>query len=165
MGLIPSQRHNSLTVTSRRKPSRTMRIFSSEVYFLRVAARTCRTNRLVSSVRSSAAWFLSGVFWVTIAPFKGLVYPFPRSSLYLPKSSINLSSNCVPLSLTFYSSWDQNLSRSILASTPERASSSPRKTRRLPLPHHSTRSNEPRRLPPKTSLERCSQRRSGTTSN
>ena len=43
------------------------------------------------------------MFWVTIAPFKGLVYPFPRSSLYLPKSSINLSSNCVPLSLTFYS--------------------------------------------------------------
>ena len=50
--MIPSRRHNSLTATSRRNPSNTMRIFSSDVCLCRVAAFTLRTKDLASSVRS-----------------------------------------------------------------------------------------------------------------
>ena len=53
--MIPSRRHRSLTVTSRRKPSRTIQIFSSEVYLRRAAAFTVGTKDLVCSLRSSAA--------------------------------------------------------------------------------------------------------------
>ena len=52
---MPSRRHRSFTVTSRRKPSSTMRIFSSGLYRRRVAGLTRRTNDLVSRLRSSAA--------------------------------------------------------------------------------------------------------------
>ena len=51
---MPSLLHRSLTVTSRRNPSSTIRIFSSGVYLRRVAVLTLRTKDLVSSVRSSA---------------------------------------------------------------------------------------------------------------
>ena len=51
---MPSRLHRSLTVTSRRNPSSTIRIFSSRVYLRRVAVLTLRTEDLVSSVRSSA---------------------------------------------------------------------------------------------------------------
>jgi len=40
--VIPSRRHGSFTVTSRRKPSRTTWIFFSGVYLRRVAALTRR---------------------------------------------------------------------------------------------------------------------------
>ena len=53
-GLIPSLRQRSLTVTSLRNPSRTMRILSSGVYFLRVLVRTCRMKVSVSWVEISA---------------------------------------------------------------------------------------------------------------
>ena len=52
---MPSRLHRSLTVTSRRKPSSTIRIFPSGVYLRPVAALTVRTNDLAASVRSSAA--------------------------------------------------------------------------------------------------------------
>ena len=43
--------HRSLTVTSRRKPSSTMRIFSSGVYLRRAAVLAVRTKDLVAFVR------------------------------------------------------------------------------------------------------------------
>ena len=45
-------KHRSLTVTSPRNPSNTIRIFSSGAYLRLVAAFTLRTNDLVSSLRS-----------------------------------------------------------------------------------------------------------------
>ena len=47
--MIPSRRHRSFTVTSRRNPSKTMRIFSSGVYLRRVAALTMRTKERTGS--------------------------------------------------------------------------------------------------------------------
>ena len=44
---MPSRRHRSLTVTSQRKPSSTMRIFSSGLYLRRVTDLTRRTKDLV----------------------------------------------------------------------------------------------------------------------
>ena len=60
---MPSRLHRSLTVTSRRKPSSTIRIFSSGVYLRRVAALTVRTKDLAASVRSSAATALPVSVW------------------------------------------------------------------------------------------------------
>ena len=80
---MPYRRHRSFTVTSRRKPSRTMRIFSSGVYLRRVSVLTRITKDLVSSVRSSAASALSESDWDTSAPFCGYLYPQSRSSHHL----------------------------------------------------------------------------------
>ena len=52
---MPSRRHRSLTVTSRRNPSSTIRIFSPGVYLRRVAVFTVRTKDSVSWLRSRAA--------------------------------------------------------------------------------------------------------------
>ena len=100
---MPSRRHRSLTVTSRRKSSRTMRIFSSGMYLRRVAALTRRTKDLASSVRSSAASVLSVSDWDTSAPF------MRYSTLTLgAHTTLRLSGfrplQCVPFSLTVYSS-------------------------------------------------------------
>ena len=59
----PSLRHSSLTVTSLRNPSSTMRIFSSDVCLCLVTAFTLRTKDLASSVRSSAATALPVSTW------------------------------------------------------------------------------------------------------
>ena len=59
VGLDPSRQHRSFTVTSRRKPSSTMWIFSSGVYLRRVAALIRRTKAWACSVRSSVASALS----------------------------------------------------------------------------------------------------------
>ena len=78
--MIPSRLHRSLTVTSRRKPSRTTRIFSSGVYLRRVAAFTVRTKDLVSSLRCWAASALLSCDWDTVCSFHEVLYPRFRSS-------------------------------------------------------------------------------------
>ena len=83
---MPSRRHRSLTVTSRRKPSSTMRIFSSGLYLRRVTDLTLRTKDLVSWLRSSAASALSLSGWDTSAPFVRQLYPHLRSSHHLHPS-------------------------------------------------------------------------------
>ena len=80
---MPSRRHRSLTVTSRRKPSRTIRIFSSGVYLRRVMDLTRRTKDLVSWLRSSAASALSVSDWDTSALFVRPLYPHFRSPHHL----------------------------------------------------------------------------------
>ena len=99
--MIPSRRHRSFTVTSRRKPSRTTRIFSSGVYLRRVAALTRRTKDLVCSVRSSAASGLPTDDWVTSAPFSGNSTLCPGARTTLPLSD-SPALRCVPFSLTIY---------------------------------------------------------------
>ncbi len=73
--MIPSRLHRSLTVTSRLKPSRTTRIFSSGVYLRRVAAFTVRTKDLVSSLRCWAASALLSYDWDTLCSFHEVLYP------------------------------------------------------------------------------------------
>lgn len=52
---LPSRRHRSLTGTSCRNPSSTMRILSSGLNLRRATRLTCRMKALVSSVRDSAS--------------------------------------------------------------------------------------------------------------
>ena len=96
---MPSRRHRSLTVTSRRKPSSTIRIFSSGVYLRRVAALTVRTKDLAASVRSSAAFFLFGT---SLAPLSEVLYLIQGADLTSHLSGFSTPS-VVPLSLTAYS--------------------------------------------------------------
>ena len=91
---MPSRRHRSLTVTSRRKPSSTMRIFSSEVYLRRVMDLTRRTKDLVSWLRSSAARALSESDWDTSAPFVRQLYPHIRSSHHLHTLGVSSPQMC-----------------------------------------------------------------------
>ena len=71
---MPSRRHRSLTVTSRRKPSSTIRIFSSGVYLRLVAALTVLTKDLAASVRSSAAVALTVSIWDMSTPPSEVLY-------------------------------------------------------------------------------------------
>ena len=80
---MPSRRHRSLTVTSRRNPSSTIRIFSSGVYLRRVAVFTVRTKDSVSRLRSCAAVALPVSVWDTSAPFPGHSNPQSGSSIHL----------------------------------------------------------------------------------
>ena len=65
---MPSRLHRSLTVTSRRKPSSTIRIFSSGVYLRRVAALTVRDEgpgRLCTLISGHCfACFCLGHLWL-----------------------------------------------------------------------------------------------------
>ena len=104
-GLIPSRRHRSLTVTSRRNPSSTMRIFSSGVYLRRPADFTVRTKDLVSSVRSYAATALAVSVWDIVAPLYEVLYRLQGAyfSTYLSGYLSGISaSSLVPLPLTTY---------------------------------------------------------------
>jgi hypothetical protein len=75
-----------------------MRIFSSEVYFLRDAARTCRMKVLVSWVRVSALWPWPVLLWDTLAPFLMWILYTQHQELFLPSSSPVLS----PLIVSHY---------------------------------------------------------------
>ena len=68
---MPFRRHRSLTVTSRRNPSSTIRTLSSGVYLRRVAVFTVRKKASVSRLRSCAAAALSASDCDTSAPFLG----------------------------------------------------------------------------------------------
>ena len=81
--MIPSRLHRSLTVTSRRNPSSTMRIFSSGEYLRRLAAFTMRTKDLVSSVRSSATTALAVSVWDISAPLSEVLYLIQRDAPHL----------------------------------------------------------------------------------
>ena len=72
--MIPSRLHRSLTVTSRRNPSSTIRIFSSDVCLYQVTAFTLRTKDFASSVRSSATTALPVSVWDIIAPLYEVIY-------------------------------------------------------------------------------------------
>ena len=98
---MPSRLHRSLTVTSRRNPSSTIRIFSSGVYLRRVAVLTLRTKDLVSSVRSSAPSALGVSVWDIFAPLSEVLYLIQGAD---PTSDLSAfpTSFCVPLSLTIY---------------------------------------------------------------
>ena len=78
-------KHRSLTVTSRRNPPNTIRIFSSGAYLRLVAAFTLRTNDLVSSLRSWAASALLTRDWRS-APF--MTYSTLVQELALPAQSL-----------------------------------------------------------------------------
>ena len=92
--MIPSRLHRSLTVTSRRKPSRTTRIFSSGVYLRRVAAFTVRTKDLVSSLRCWAASALLSCDWDTVRSFHEVLYPRFRSSHHSQTLGFSTSLRC-----------------------------------------------------------------------
>ena len=98
---MPSRRHRSFTVTSRRNPSRTIRIFSSGMYLRRVAALTRLTKDLVCSVRSSAASALPTCDWDTSAPFLGYSTLSPGAHTTFKLSGFQ-PFQCVPFSLTVY---------------------------------------------------------------
>ena len=100
--MIPSRRHRSLTVTSRRNPSSTMRIFSSGVYLRRAADFTVRTKDLVSSVRSSAATDLAVSVWDITAPLSEVIYLI-QGALHTSNLSCFPTPFRVPFSLTTYS--------------------------------------------------------------
>ena len=82
-------KHRSLTVTSRRNPSNTIRIFSSGAYLRLIAAFTLRTNDLVSSLRSWAASALHTGDWVTLCSF--MTYSTLVQELALPAQSLGFS--------------------------------------------------------------------------
>ena len=63
--LIPSRRHSSATVTSPRKPSRMMRIFSSPEYRLRLFRLILRTVLAADVVLLILAIVLSSHVFVT----------------------------------------------------------------------------------------------------
>ena len=84
--MSPSHRHSSLTVTSRRNPSSTMRIFCSDVCLCLVAAFTLRAKDLASSVRSSAASALP-VFLSGSSLLLSLKYSTSSRELTPPQSS------------------------------------------------------------------------------
>ena len=88
---MPSRRHRSLTVTSRRNPSSPIRIFSSGVYLRRVAVFTVRTKDSVSRLRSCATVALPVSVWDTSAPFPGYSTLSPGAH-----STSNLSGSSVP---------------------------------------------------------------------
>ncbi len=101
--MIPSRLHRSLTVTSRRNPSRTMRIFSSAVYLRRAAVLTLRTKDLASSVRSSAATALVIYVWSISAPLVEVLHLIPGTYLTSNPSGFP-TPYCVWFSLTVYAS-------------------------------------------------------------
>jgi hypothetical protein len=100
-GLIPSLRHGSETVASRRNPSRTIWIFSSGVYLRRVALRTLRIKRwgflsALLGLLSGRHGFMSGVnFMHRLAPSSGI---YPRE-LNPADLSISSGPKTVPLLL------------------------------------------------------------------
>ena len=95
--LIPSRRQRSLTVTSRRNPSSTIRTFSSGVYFRLAATLTCCMKLLVCWVLASAASPLSSLFWDTPSSFHCLVSLLPRRSFcHLPEVFDFSGPFCVP---------------------------------------------------------------------
>ena len=100
---MPSRRHRSLTVTSRRNPPSTMRIFSSDVCLCRVTAFTLRTKDLASSLRSSSATALPVPVWDISAPLSEVLYLIQGAC---PTSNLSVFSTpcCVPLSLMAYMS-------------------------------------------------------------
>ena len=73
-------------MTSRRKPSRTMRIFSSGVYLRRVKVRTRRMKARVSWVRVSACCASVLCSWDTLLLSWEGTLPLPRS-LHQPSTS------------------------------------------------------------------------------
>ena len=81
-------------MTSRRKPSKTMRIFSSGVYLRRVAALTWRTNERVSSLRRSATLALSVSGWGHFCSFPEVLYPHYRSSHHSKTLGFSTSHMC-----------------------------------------------------------------------
>ena len=78
--MSPSRIHSSLTGTSLRNPSITMRIYSSDVCLGLVAAFTLRTKDLASSVRSSAATAVVASVWDIFALTLQLVVGDSRDS-------------------------------------------------------------------------------------
>ena len=97
--MIPSRLHKLLTVTSQRKLSSTMRIFSSGVYFRRVAVFAVRANDLAASVRSSAAVALLVYVWDISTPLSEVIYFIQEADL-APNLSGSSIPSCVPISLT-----------------------------------------------------------------
>src|SRR4030067_1123827 len=101
---MPSRRQSSLTATSRRNPSSTIRTFSSGVYFRREATLTCCIKPLVCRVLASAASALFSFSWDTTRSFHSLVSLLPLKELVPPPEVYGFSAPiCVPLSLTVYS--------------------------------------------------------------
>src|SRR4030042_6970220 len=100
---MPSRRQSSLTATSRRNPSSTIRTFSSGVYFRLDATLTCCMKPLVCLVLASAASVLSLFSSDTTRSFHYLVSLLPLRSLCHPSRVYGFSGPiCVPLSLTVY---------------------------------------------------------------
>ena len=98
---MPSRRHRSFTVTSRRKPSSTIQIFSWGPYLRRGMDLTRRTKDFISGLRYSATTALSVSGWGTSAPFFGYSTLSPGAHT-TSKLSGFLRFQCVPLSLTAY---------------------------------------------------------------
>src|SRR5271157_157191 len=100
---MPSRRQSSLTTTSRRNPSSTIRTFSSGVYLRLDATLTCCIKPLVCWVLASPASALSLFSWDITRSFHCLVSLLPlRSSCHLSRVYGLVTPICVPLSLTVY---------------------------------------------------------------
>ena len=99
--MIPSRLHRSLTVTSRRKPSSTMRILSSGVYLRRAADLTVRTKHLAACVRSSATIDLPASVWDISTPLSEVIYLIQGADPTSNLSGFSTPSG-VPFSLTTY---------------------------------------------------------------